>query len=730
MTLPSSESTMIRNVKLEVDDENRMDVDMVEEPANPMDGIDSEEEEGQVSEEGEIWDSGGPDSPVQPNNAKTPTESNRNFRGFTTILEEAEEPDAAKLEERAKRFGLDPSEPRPILSKKIRNLYESMGVDPHDKLFRLNTIHMEGTENMNTQDVFDYFKEYAPIAVEWIKDSSCNVVWIEEITAARALMETSKKIITDSRSNGTIKYNEEFLSDTEIAPSSNKKDEDKDAVKVSDLKTTVPPGIWRKGKDCPKSDSIFLRFATFADKKVMNNIKNNDYINKFGMISSHRQPPFGNERMFRRPHYDVGDEVAATDARAKLLSKTGNPWSSIAYTWGMFDRTKYPVKNFPPEKKEEDNFFAELPKHSPLSSKLGIVSEDGEEWRSRIRAPRMRMHADDEASAPRRVLKPSRRSNVMSRLGGKEVLEIAPLQIKVERGSSISDNEGVTEAVVSDSAPIEEEEEDLEEDSPSTLQITRVVSPVQRKRPTRKAVRRKKIKKRKVESSSSSSDSSSDDESSSDSSSSSSSSGSSSDSSSSSSSSGSSSSSSDSSSSSSSSGSSSSSSSSSSSDSESDTEKVARKKVKVSKSRKSVLQGAQSRDRQRVLSEFSTNYDDEEDDFDLPIKQRSAVHCVSMPAVRQPHVRDLRFTIKNSRNNKLSTNRFKPKRLNDRRDGAQRREGRFHDVRRDPPLGGITDLREKLRNRKMNKVSRLKEDRFDIDSPLQIEVDNDLYYRR
>lgn len=57
-------------------------------------------------------------------NAKTPTESNRNFRGFTTILEEAEEPDAAKLEERAKRFGLDPSEPRPILSKKIRNLYE------------------------------------------------------------------------------------------------------------------------------------------------------------------------------------------------------------------------------------------------------------------------------------------------------------------------------------------------------------------------------------------------------------------------------------------------------------------------------------------------------------------------------------------------------------------------------------------------------------------------------
>lgn len=51
-----------------------------------------------------------------------------------------------------------------------------MGVDPHDKLFRLNTIHMEGTENMNTQDVFDYFKEYAPIAVEWIKDSSCKFI--------------------------------------------------------------------------------------------------------------------------------------------------------------------------------------------------------------------------------------------------------------------------------------------------------------------------------------------------------------------------------------------------------------------------------------------------------------------------------------------------------------------------------------------------------------------------
>jgi len=38
---------------------------------------------------------------------------------------------------------------------------------------RLNAVHVHGVNDMSTQDVFDYFAEFAPTAVEWIDDSSC-----------------------------------------------------------------------------------------------------------------------------------------------------------------------------------------------------------------------------------------------------------------------------------------------------------------------------------------------------------------------------------------------------------------------------------------------------------------------------------------------------------------------------------------------------------------------------
>jgi len=38
---------------------------------------------------------------------------------------------------------------------------------------RLNVIHIYGVDEMSTQNVFDYFAEFAPSALEWIDDSSC-----------------------------------------------------------------------------------------------------------------------------------------------------------------------------------------------------------------------------------------------------------------------------------------------------------------------------------------------------------------------------------------------------------------------------------------------------------------------------------------------------------------------------------------------------------------------------
>lgn len=44
----------------------------------------------------------------------------------------------------------------------------------HVSNHRFEAIHLRGTEAMNTQNVFDYFKGYAPASIEWINDYSCK----------------------------------------------------------------------------------------------------------------------------------------------------------------------------------------------------------------------------------------------------------------------------------------------------------------------------------------------------------------------------------------------------------------------------------------------------------------------------------------------------------------------------------------------------------------------------
>ena len=50
-----------------------------------------------------------------------------------------------------------------------------MGIadDENAKNIRLNVIHMRGTEDMSTKDVFKYFQDYDPMSIEWINDVSC-----------------------------------------------------------------------------------------------------------------------------------------------------------------------------------------------------------------------------------------------------------------------------------------------------------------------------------------------------------------------------------------------------------------------------------------------------------------------------------------------------------------------------------------------------------------------------
>ena len=94
------------------------------------------------------------------------------------------------------RFGVE-DVPQSLTEFDLLLLYHSLGVSENEtseRGIRLEAVHIRGLDDMNTKDVFDYFRDYSPGRIEWIDDSSCNVVWEDTMTAARALLGLSKPI--------------------------------------------------------------------------------------------------------------------------------------------------------------------------------------------------------------------------------------------------------------------------------------------------------------------------------------------------------------------------------------------------------------------------------------------------------------------------------------------------------------------------------------------------------
>lgn len=52
---------------------------------------------------------------------------------------------------------------------------DAAGDGTHVINHRLEAIHVRGTEDMSTQDVFDYFQGNSPASIEWINDYSCKI---------------------------------------------------------------------------------------------------------------------------------------------------------------------------------------------------------------------------------------------------------------------------------------------------------------------------------------------------------------------------------------------------------------------------------------------------------------------------------------------------------------------------------------------------------------------------
>ncbi|XP_063002504.1 nuclear cap-binding protein subunit 3 [Elgaria multicarinata webbii] len=252
---------------------------------------------------------------------------------FITGIDVTSKEAIEKKEQRAKRFHF-----RAEVNLAQRNvaLDRDMMKKAIPKL-RLDTIYVFGVDEMSTQDIFAYFKEYPPAHIEWLDDTSCNVVWLDEVTATRALInmssmpeeeekmkpqENSKKVEDSSK-----KEKQEDSSDDETEEGEVEDDHPSDA-ELDTLSPVEEDSLLRNdlrpaGK-LVKGNKLFMRFATRDDKKELGAARRSQYYMKYGnpnyggmkgILSNSWKRRYHSRRLHRdviKKRTLIGDDVGLT----------------------------------------------------------------------------------------------------------------------------------------------------------------------------------------------------------------------------------------------------------------------------------------------------------------------------------------------------------------------------------------------------------------------------------
>lgn len=90
------------------------------------------------------------------------------------VVTQLEKIDASKIEERARRFGLNLSGNRVITQQQIDELYANFGIESgNERHFRFDALHLNGVDGLTTRDIFEYLEDYKPLSLERIDEVSC-----------------------------------------------------------------------------------------------------------------------------------------------------------------------------------------------------------------------------------------------------------------------------------------------------------------------------------------------------------------------------------------------------------------------------------------------------------------------------------------------------------------------------------------------------------------------------
>ncbi|XP_078404397.1 nuclear cap-binding protein subunit 3 [Cetorhinus maximus] len=227
---------------------------------------------------------------------------------FITGIDVTSKEAVERKEQRARRFHfraeVNLTQRKVVLDKEI--LKEAI------PKVRLEALHVTGVDEMSTEEIFAYFKEYPPSSIEWIDDSSCNVVWLDDVTAARAMINLSVRadVNTSARSQAAVRgklNSEKQDSSNEHEPAERADDEEEEegelekeprdseeveckaattdseldtlsqAEQASILRNDLRPAI-----RAPQGNKLQLRFATKDDRKELGAARRSQYYMKYG----------------------------------------------------------------------------------------------------------------------------------------------------------------------------------------------------------------------------------------------------------------------------------------------------------------------------------------------------------------------------------------------------------------------------------------------------------------
>ncbi|XP_051891421.1 nuclear cap-binding protein subunit 3 [Pristis pectinata] len=227
---------------------------------------------------------------------------------FITGIDVTSKEAVERKEQRARRFHfraeVNVTQRKVVLDKEI--LKEAI------PKVRLEALHVTGVDEMSTEEIFAYFKEYPPSSIEWIDDSSCNVVWLDDVTAARAMINLSVGADTSAgpgkqaavqgkrssrkqdssnehdSSERTDDDEEEEEGELEKEPANceeveckpladNELDTLSQAEQASILRNDLRPAI-----RTPQGNKLQVRFATKDDRKELGAARRSQYYMKYG----------------------------------------------------------------------------------------------------------------------------------------------------------------------------------------------------------------------------------------------------------------------------------------------------------------------------------------------------------------------------------------------------------------------------------------------------------------